>query len=75
MGTLNEPEIIDAQVHLFAGDTPQFPWDPAVLADPALEAMRKRFRERLPQASAEAMLALMGSERVHGALVVSPSIS
>ena len=74
MGALNEPEIIDAQVHLFAGDTPQFPWDPAVMADPALGAMRTRFREHLPQASAEAMLALMDSQRVHGALVVSPSI-
>jgi L-fuconolactonase len=74
MGGINEPEIIDAQVHLFADDDPQYPWDPAVLADPALEAMRTRFRQHLAKGSIEAMLRLMDSEGVHGALVVSPSI-
>lgn len=74
MGAERGPEIIDAQVHLFAEDTPQYPWDPAVLADPGLAAMRARFRGHLAQASIEAMLALMDSEGVHGALVVSPSI-
>ena len=74
MGATDEPEIIDAQVHLFGDDDPEYPWDPAVLADPALEAMRTRFREHLAQGSTEAMLGLMDSEGVHGALVVSPSI-
>jgi predicted TIM-barrel fold metal-dependent hydrolase len=36
--------------------------------------MRTRFREHLAQASTEAMLGLMTSEGVNGALVVSPSI-
>jgi len=70
----DEPEIIDAQVHLFADDSAQYPWDPKVLADPSLEAMRARFREHLSGASTEAMLGLMDAQRVHGALVVSPSI-
>lgn len=67
-------EIIDAQVHLFASDNPRYPWDPAVLADPSLEAMRSRFHEHIPGASIDAMLALMDAEGVHGALVVTPSI-
>lgn len=67
-------EILDAQVHLFADHSERHPWNAAVLADPSLEAMRTRYRERADRASAEAMLALMDREGVHGALVVSPSI-
>src|SRR5215467_12113845 len=67
-------EILDAQIHLFADNSVRHPWDAAVLADPSLEAMRTRFRERATRASADAMLALMDREGVHGALVVSPSI-
>jgi predicted TIM-barrel fold metal-dependent hydrolase len=74
MARASEPEIIDVQVHLFTTDSPEYPWDPAVLADPALEAMRTRFRDHAAQASTEAMLGQMDAEDVDGALVVSPSI-
>ena len=69
-----DAEIIDAQVHLYAADSARHPWDPAVLADPTLAAMRARFQSHIPHASTEAMLALMDAHHVHGALVVSPSI-
>ncbi len=72
--SIASPEIIDAQVHLFAADSPRYPWDPEVLADPSLAAMRARFQTHVPRASADAMLALMDAQGVHGALVVSPSI-
>jgi predicted TIM-barrel fold metal-dependent hydrolase len=68
------PEVIDAQVHLFAAASERYPWDPAVVADPSLAAMRARFEDHAANASPEAMLAVMDAHRVHGALVVSPSI-
>jgi predicted TIM-barrel fold metal-dependent hydrolase len=68
------PEVIDAQVHLFEEDGPRYRWDPAVLADPSLAAMRARYRAHFADATPAAMLALMDEQRVHGALVVSPSI-
>lgn len=67
-------DIVDAQVHLFTVHGGDYPWDPDVLGDPGLAAMRARFHSHAEQASAEAMLALMDAEGVHGALVVSPSI-
>lgn len=69
------PEILDAQVHLFASDADErYPWDAAVLADPALAAMRERFRAHVPDASPDAMLAQMDAEGVAGALIVAPAI-
>jgi predicted TIM-barrel fold metal-dependent hydrolase len=67
-------DIVDAQVHLFAEPSERHPWDPAVLADPSLAAMRDRFRERAAGASPEAMLALMDEHGVQGALVVAPAV-
>jgi len=67
-------DIVDAQVHLFAAHSERYPWDPAVLADPSLAAMRERFAARAPGASPEAMLALMDAHGVQGALVVAPAI-
>lgn len=67
-------EILDAQVHLFARHDERHPWDAAVLADPSLAAMRKRFADRADGASPEAMLALMDEHGVAGALVVAPAI-
>src|SRR5215472_18204053 len=67
-------EILDAQVHLFADHSERHPWDAAVLADPSLQAMCIRYRERADRASADAMLALMDREGVRGALIVSPAI-
>jgi predicted TIM-barrel fold metal-dependent hydrolase len=67
-------DIVDAQVHLFAEHSDRHPWDPAVLADPSLAAMRERFRAHAPGASPEAMLALMDEHGVQGALVVAPAI-
>jgi predicted TIM-barrel fold metal-dependent hydrolase len=67
-------DIVDAQVHLFAENSDRYPWDPAVLADPSLAAMRERFAARAPGASPEAMLALMDAHGVQGALVVAPAI-
>jgi predicted TIM-barrel fold metal-dependent hydrolase len=67
-------DIVDAQVHLFAEHSDRHPWDPAVLADPSLAAMRARFRDHAAGASPEAMLALMDRHGVQGALVVAPAI-
>jgi predicted TIM-barrel fold metal-dependent hydrolase len=67
-------DIVDAQVHLFAAPSERYPWDPAVLADPSLAAMRARFEAHAPGASPEAMLALMDEHGVQGALVVAPAI-
>jgi predicted TIM-barrel fold metal-dependent hydrolase len=65
---------MDAQIHLFAPPSESYPWDPAVLADPGLEAMRARYRERFARATPDAMLAEMDANGVSGALVVSPAI-
>jgi L-fuconolactonase len=67
-------EILDAQVHLFAPPSGEYPWDPAVLADPSLEAMRARYHAHFADATPEAMLAAMDANGVTGALVVSPSV-
>lgn len=67
-------EIVDAQVHLFTEPSERYPWDPPVLADPSLAAMRERFIAHAPGASPEAMLALMDAQGVQGALVVAPAI-
>jgi predicted TIM-barrel fold metal-dependent hydrolase len=72
--TTVQPEILDAQVHLFAPDDARYPWDPGVLADPALHAMRERYLARVAGASPEGMIALMDAHGVAGALVVSPAI-
>jgi L-fuconolactonase len=74
MPEFRDPDIVDAQVHLFAVDGARHPWDPAVLADPSLAAMRARFEAHAAGASPDAMLALMDAHGVSGALVVSPSI-
>jgi predicted TIM-barrel fold metal-dependent hydrolase len=67
-------EILDAQVHLFAPPSDRYPWDPGVLADPSLAAMRARYAAHFADATAEAMLAAMDANAVTGALVVSPSV-
>jgi predicted TIM-barrel fold metal-dependent hydrolase len=67
-------DIVDAQVHLFGESDARYPWDPAVLADPSLAAMRERFLAHVPDASVEAMLAEMDAQGVQGALVVTPAI-
>jgi predicted TIM-barrel fold metal-dependent hydrolase len=67
-------EAMDAQVHLFAPSSEDYPWDAAVLADPSLEAMRARYRAHFADATPAAMLAVMDANGVSGALVVSPSV-
>lgn len=73
-GVRSDPEVIDAQVHLFEDDGPRHPWDPSVLSDPALAAMRARFRAHLTDASTTVMLHAMDREHVSGALVVTPAV-
>jgi L-fuconolactonase len=67
-------DIVDAQVHLFAQDSPQHPWDRQLFDEPRWAGMLSRFRARLPHGPTAAMLAEMDAEGVQGALVVSPSI-